>query len=381
MTYAFSEPAAAPLAVPAASALLPADLTIVVPTFNERENVPLLVERLDGVLAGIKWEIIFVDDDSPDGTAEAVRALARQRPNIRCLQRIGRRGLSSACIEGILASAAPVIAVMDADLQHDETLLPAMWRELQTGSLDLVIGSRFVAGSDVASMTKARISISTLANQLSRLVVKAELQDPMSGFFMVKRPVFETALRSLSAQGFKILLDLFASSPRPLAFKELPFRFRERQHGESKLDTLVGWEYLLLLLDKLVGHILPVRFVLFASIGGLGLVVHLAVLALAFKAIGIDFTTAQTAATVTAMTSNFYLNNIFTYRDRRLHGLKLLYGLLTFYAVCSIGAVANVGIASYVFSADRSWWLAGITGVLVGAVWNYATSAVFTWRK
>jgi dolichol-phosphate mannosyltransferase len=358
----------------------PVELTVVLPTFNERDNVEPLVERLEAVLAGIEWEAIFVDDDSQDGTAEHVRAISRHKPYIRCLQRLGRRGLSTACIEGVLASSAPFIAVMDADLQHDETLLPRMLAALKGDALDIVIGSRYVDGGGLGDWDASRARISDLATRLSRLVVKADLRDPMSGFFMMRRPAFEAAVRDLSGQGFKILIDLFASSPRPLAFKELPYQFRLRQHGESKLDTLVAWEYLQLLLDKLIGHLVPVRFALFAMIGGLGLFVHLAVLGVVLKTLGVDFTLAQSVATVTAMSSNFFLNNWFTYRDRRLHGWRLLRGLLSFYVVCSVGAFGNVGIAAYVFHADQSWWLAGIAGAIVGSVWNYATSAVFTWR-
>jgi dolichol-phosphate mannosyltransferase len=358
----------------------PVELAVVLPTFNERDNVEPLIARLEEVLAGTEWEAIFVDDDSRDGTAEHVRAIARRKPYIRCVQRLGRRGLSTACIEGVLASSAPFLAVMDADLQHDETLLPRMLEMLKSSALDIVIGSRYAAGGGVGAWDLSRARISDLATRLSRLVVKAELSDPMSGFFMIRRPVFEAALRDLSGQGFKILIDLFASSPRPLAFAELPYQFRLRRHGESKLDTLVAWEYLQLLLDKLIGHLVPVRFALFAMIGGLGLVVHLAVLGLVLKFLGVDFTLAQSVATVTAMTSNFLLNNWFTYRDRRLRGWRLLRGLVSFYVVCSVGAIGNVGIAAYVFHADQAWWLAGIAGAIVGSVWNYATSAVFTWR-
>jgi dolichol-phosphate mannosyltransferase len=358
----------------------PVELAVVLPTFNERDNVEPLIARLEEVLAGTEWEAIFVDDDSRDGTAEHVRAIARRKPYIRCVQRLGRRGLSTACIEGVLASSAPFLAVMDADLQHDETLLPRMLEMLKSSALDIVIGSRYAAGGGVGAWDLSRARISDLATRLSRLVVKAELSDPMSGFFMIRRPVFEAALRDLSGQGFKILIDLFASSPRPLAFAELPYQFRLRRHGESKLDTLVAWEYLQLLLDKLIGHLVPVRFALFAMIGGLGLVVHLAVLGLVLKFLGVDFTLAQSVATVTAMTSNFLLNNWFTYRDRRLRGWRLLRGLVSFCVVCSVGAIGNVGIAAYVFHADQAWWLAGIAGAIVGSVWNYATSAVFTWR-
>jgi dolichol-phosphate mannosyltransferase len=367
--------------VPAAALMpLPADLTVVVPTFNERDNVPLLVERLEKVLKGIAWEVVFVDDDSPDGTAEAVRALARRHPNVRCMQRIGRRGLASACVEGVLSSAAPYIAVMDADLQHDESVLPAMFDMLRNEPIDIVIGSRFAGGGDFGSMREFRLTISRLGNRLARFVVKADLTDPMSGFFMLKRSLFDRVVRRLSAQGYKILVDIFASSPKPLAFRELAFTFRKRLHGESKLDTLVAFEYLELVVDKLIGHIVPVRFVAFSAIGGLGLVVHLAVLALSLKLLGLGFPVSQGMATIAAMTCNFTLNNILTYRDRQLRGWKLFRGLLSFYAVCSIGAVANVGIASHVFRSDQSWWLAGVAGAAVGAVWNYAISSVFTWR-
>jgi dolichol-phosphate mannosyltransferase len=370
--------AVAPAGLPAE---VPAELTVVVPTFNERDNIAPLVERLETVLKGIDWEAIFVDDDSSDGTAAAIRAVSREKPRIRCLQRIGRRGLSTACIEGALASSAPFIAVMDADLQHDEALLPAMLAALKAERLDIVVGSRYVEGGDLGDFAAARVRISGLAGRLARLVVKTDLRDPMSGFFMLRRESFEAAMRGLSGQGFKILLDLFASSPQPLAFKELPYRFRSRLHGESKLDSLVAWEYILLLLDKLIGHIVPVRFALFAIIGSLGLVVHLATLGTTLNLAGFGFAQAQATATMTAMTFNFFLNNWFTYRDRRLKGWRLLRGLVSFYVVCSVGAIGNVGIAAYVFNEHQAWWLAGAAGAVVGAVWNYATSSVFTWRN
>src|SRR5579862_7609453 len=246
------------------------DLTVVVPTFNERANVGLLYERLSTVLAGIAWEAIFVDDDSPDGTADAVRALARRDGRVRCLQRVGRRGLSSACIEGILASASAYVAVMDADLQHDESLLPRMFAALRDEPCDLVIGSRYVPGGGVGDWDKNRQRASAFATWLSRLITKETIADPMSGFFMLRRGVFDGALRQLSAQGFKILLDLLASSKTRPRIKELPFEFRQRQHGESKLDAMVMWEFAMLLADKRIGHLVPVRFALFALIGGLG---------------------------------------------------------------------------------------------------------------
>jgi dolichol-phosphate mannosyltransferase len=357
------------------------ELAVVIPTLNERENIAALVDRLGTALAGIRWEVVFVDDDSPDGTADLVRELAQRQSNIRCVQRLGRRGLSSACIEGVLASSAPLIAVMDADMQHDEALLPKMLTVIKERQLDIVVGTRYGADGSVGDWQKSRMVISDLASRLARLVVKAELTDPLSGFFVITRDAFVVTMRNLSGQGFKILLDIFASAPRPLAFAELPFHFRSRVNGESKLDALVAWEYLILLLDKLAGPIIPVRFLLFAMIGGFGVLTHLAILWLAVYPFGIGFAASQAIATMVAMTGNFLLNNLFTYRDRRLRGLALATGLLSFYAVCGLGAAANVGIASHLFVANHSWWLAGLGGAAIGAVWNYAMSSVFIWRS
>ena len=357
------------------------ELTVVVPTLNERDNIGTLVDLLDTALDTVSWEVIFVDDDFADGTAERVRELGRRDRRVRCLQRLGRRGLATACIEGALAASAPYIAVMDADMQHDEKLLPQMLAILKGEPVDLVVGSRYVAGGGIGGLDAARANISAFATRLSRIISKAEIADPMSGFFMLRRGALEGALRRLSGQGFKILLDILASSPQSLRIRELPYNFRERRHGESKLDALVAWEYMMLIADKLIGHVVPVRFALFALVGGIGLLVHMSVLWFALSVVGAAFNSAQASAAVVAMTLNFFINNLFTYRDRRLRGVALLRGLFTFYAICALGTIANVGIAGYVFSKNEVWWLAGFAGVVVGSVWNYAVSSIFTWKE
>ncbi len=355
------------------------ELAVIVPTFNEAANIEPLLERLNTALSGIAWEAVFVDDDSADGTADLVRRIGRHDQRVRCLQRIGRRGLSSAVVEGMLASSAPYLAVLDADMQHDERLLPRMLDELRTGRWDIVVGTRHGAGGGMGELGQDRVAISAAASRLARLVVTAELTDPMSGFFMLTRPAFERAVRNLSGQGFKVLLDLFASTPLPYRFRELSYVFRTRQFGQSKLDSAVAWEYLVLLLDKLIGRAVPVRFVLFALVGALGLAVNLAVLRLALW-VGAGFLAAQIIATLAAMTSNFALNNAVTYRDRRLRGWRLVAGLLSFYAVCGLGAAANVGLAMAVFRQHYTWWVSGLAGGIVGVVWNYAGSSILTWR-
>jgi dolichol-phosphate mannosyltransferase len=357
-------------------------LSIIVPTFNEQDNVDELVRRIDACLAGINWEIVFVDDDSMDGTLKVLHDASRADPRVRYLQRIGRRGLASAVVEGILSTSAPYVAVMDADLQHDESILAKMLQRLESSNCDIVIGSRYVESGGTGDWSKQRRIISDVATRLTRLVLRTTVSDPMSGFFMMKRDAFNGAVRRLSSMGYKILLDILVSAQRPLVVAEIPYVFRTRQHGESKLDSAVTWEFLMLLLDKTVGRIVPGRFVMFTLVGGLGVFVHMLVLALANRGLDVAFMTSQLAATVAAMTFNFFANNLLTYRDKRLKGFwQLTRGLLSFYAVCGLGAVSNVGVATVLFREDYSWWLSGLAGILVGAVWNYAASSMFTWRK
>ena len=356
-------------------------LSIIVPTFNERDNVRPLVNELSRVLAGIRWEVIFIDDDSPDGTATEARRLACERSAVRCVQRIGRRGLSSACIEGMLASSAPYVAVMDGDLQHDPSILPEMLDRLEHSDAELVVGSRYVGGGGVGNWDALRRAISAFATRVGRAVVPEELRDPMSGFFAIRRSLLDEVVRDLSGLGFKILLDIVASARHPVVFHEVPFVFRARASGVSKLDTLVAWEYAMLLADKLVGRYVPVRFLAFAAIGAVGVFVHLAVLTLAFRVARADFVTAQAIAVGVSMIFNYSVNNVLTYRDRRRRGTQWLTGLLSFAAACSVGAASNVGVAAYLYSRRAEWVVAAIGGVLVGAVWNYAVTSVYTWGK
>lgn len=364
----------------AAHAIPPPELAVIIPTYNEAGNVAEITRRIEASLQGVAWEILFVDDDSPDGTAEQVRQLARQDSRIRLLRRVGRRGLSSACIEGMLATTAPYLAVIDADLQHDETKLPRMLERLKAENLDLVVGSRYVLGGSVGDWNERRQAMSRFASRLAQRLIKADLADPMSGFFLLRAPVLADCVQALSGVGYKILLDIFASSPRPLRFAEIPYGFRQREVGESKLDNAVLWEYVLMLLQKLIGPRIPVRFIAFSLIGGSGILVHLSVLWLLNQLLGASFLIGQTVATLVAMTTNFFLNNILTYRDMRLHGRQLIWGWFSFVLACSIGAIANVGIATYLFEGDSGWVLSALAGILVGAVWNYAVTAVYTWR-
>lgn len=361
----------------------PPELSVIVPTFNEAANVHLVIDALDRSLAGVSWEVIFVDDDSPDGTADRVRGIANRDARVRCVRRLGRRGLAGASIEGMLSSSAPVVVIMDGDLQHDESLLPEMLDRIKSGD-DLVIASRFcdvpgAAGSAADGFSSIRLAGSRLATRLARSLTDIDVSDPMSGFFAMRRPAFEALAPRLSTQGFKILMDILASTPHPLRTSEIPFHFRPRQHGFSKLDNLVAAEYFGLLLAKSTGDMLSLRFLLFSLIGAAGVIVHLMTLK---AALAFDFTfwLAQMTAAYVAMTGNFFLNNALTYRDRRLKGWRLLFGLASFYVVCSIGVVANVGIGRLLHDQGSNWWLAGLAGACMGAVFNYVITSAFTWR-
>jgi dolichol-phosphate mannosyltransferase len=356
------------------------ELSVVVPTYNERANVGVLVHRLEAALAGLQWEVVFVDDDSPDGTAEEVRALARQKGHVRLLHRIGRRGLSRAVVEGILSTSAPLVAVMDADLQHDETVLPTMLRKLADECLDVVVASRYATGGSIAGWEESRARLSQAATRIAHRMISVQLADPMSGFFLLRRSVFEAAVRRLSGEGYKLLLDLLASVQQPLQVAEVPYRFKPRAAGESKLDSAVLWEFFLLLIDKRIGHWIPARFVLFCLVGASGIVVHFTALWFLFRTLSLDFSVAQAFATMAAMTTNYALNDSITYRDRRHHGWAWIAGLLTFYGICGVGVAANVGVATSLF--DRQGWIAAAAaGALVGTVWNYVATAAVTWKR
>lgn len=355
------------------------DLCVVVPTFNERENIPALIQQLRDSLIQLHWEVVFVDDDSPDGTADLIATYARSDPRIRLLHRIGRRGLSSACIEGMLSSQAPLLAVMDADLQHDSSVLPDMVRRMHAEACDLVVGTRNAEGGSMGSFRPSRVLLSRAGQRLSHCVSRCKLSDPMSGFFLIRRPFLMEVVRDVRGEGFKILVDLLSSSRRPVQFAEVGYTFRSRVHGESKLDATVAVEYLFLVLNKLLGDIIPVQLTLFMLVGTLGLLLHLVTLVYLVDGRHMQFLHAQVVATGLAMAENFYLNNRITFRDRRLRGRSLAPGIVRFGASCSFGAFANFIFARALWQSGVEWLIAGLAGILIASVWNLSVSSFVTW--
>ena len=387
-TIAHARPAGSPSGASAPGTLA---LAVVLPTYNERLNVAQMIARLERALQGIAWEAIFVDDDSADGTADEVRAIAAADTRIRIIQRIGRRGLASAAIEGMCATAAPVVAVMDADHQHDPALLAPMLDAIVSGEYDLACASRFAEGASTAGWNRPdRERASTLANKLARKITGVQLSDPMSGYFMLRAETLRKNAHRLSGIGFKILLDILATVEAPLRVKEFPLDFAARAQGESKLDRIVVFEFLVGLYDKWLGRVIPTRFALFGTIGAAGVVVHMAVLSAFLAAFGgslkdqliTDFEVGQTLAALVAMTFNFMLNNALTYADRRLRGFgPLVRGWLKFAATCSVGLLANVGVAAILVRWGLHEYPAALGGIAIGSVWNFALSSRFVWSR
>ncbi len=369
----------------------PLELAIVLPTFNERGNLASLVERLDKALTGIAWEAIFVDDDSPDGTSDEARKISQHDRRVRVIHRIGRRGLASAAIEGMMATSAPVVAVMDADHQHDPILLPGMLKAVASGECDVAVASRFAEGASTEQWGRPdRVRASNIANAIARKVTGVELSDPMSGYFMLRAESLRTTAPHLSGVGFKILLDILATSEEIMRIKEFPLNFSARAEGESKLDRTVVFEFLVGLYDKWLGRIIPTRFALFGTIGAVGVVVHMAVLSTFLALAGetlrgnvvTEFELGQTFAAIVAMTFNFFLNNALTYADKRLIGTAALTrGWIKFGLTCSVGLLANVGVAAVLVRFGFHEYPAALAGIVIGSVWNFALSSKFVWGR
>ncbi len=356
-------------------------LSVIVPTYQESANIPVLFERIKTALDGLPWEIIVVDDDSPDRTSDVAFMIAADDRRLRCLRRVHRSGLAGAVIEGWLSSSADLVAVIDGDLQHDETAIPSMYKALASGPIDLAIGTRVSDGVSDGALSPARQTMSNLGVWFFRRLTGVAVKDPMSGFFMLRREIVSGLAPRLSPDGFKILVDIILTAGDSLTIVEVPYVFRKRLMGESKLTPLVAIDFLGLVAHHATGGVLPIRFVLFASIGAVGLVLHILALSAVLRwAEALDFNSAQSIATALAMASNFILNNEITYRVHRYRGLNLARGFVAFGLGCSVGGLANIDVASWVHKVNQTWWVAGLAGALLSVVWNYVVSTNLIWR-
>ena len=358
-----SQNATAPRSVP--------ELSVVIPTFNLQGDVALLVQGLARALAGVDWEVIFVDDNSSDQTVSLVRALGETDPRLRSIRRVGRNGLTQTCLVTMLASQARYVAMVQPEPSFDATVLVAMLDRLRSGDADLVAATRgFAAGGRLRMLVRAALS------GITRRALSTGLSDPTSGFFMMRRAALEGLTPSLSSLGYQVLLDLIATARGRLRVVELAGRLGDQDGGRSELKLTL--ELLALLVARFSGDAVSIRFLLFCMVGLSGVGVHLVLLKAAL--IALSFAAAQTVATVLTTVWNYTLNNAVTYGDQRLSGWSFVTGLVRFQIVCGIGLISNVGVASLIYANDTTWWIAGLGGAVMGAVWNYAVSSVFVWR-
>lgn len=353
-------------------------LSIIVPTYNERLNVVAMYDGLAETLRNVSWELIVVDDDSPDGTADVVRDLARRYDNVRCIQRIQERGLCSAVQWGVQAAHGDVVLVMDGDLQHDPGLIPKMLEELRSGQ-DIVSGSRFLSGRRVEGLSSPlRNKLSVYGNRLVNLYLGVRLTDPLTGFFATSRALFLRSIPRMQADGFKVFFDLIYYN-RNAAIKELALDFRTRQHGDSKLQLYVVWLLLCDMISKLSRGLVPPRLVSFVGVGLIGSTVHFSVLYTSLAA-GAVFWVSQAIATVLAMIFNFTLNNVLTYAADRLAGGSFYRGLLLYSVIASFGIVANVSTAELTYELFKvHTFFAASVGIVIDIIWRFVVSNRLIW--
>jgi len=361
-------------------------LSLILPTYNEAENLPELLPAIEKVLKGVDHEIIVVDDDSPDKTWEVAQKMAHDQEDLHVLRRIGRRGLSSAVIEGFLAAKGDVLAVMDADGQHDMEILPKIYAALQS-STGIAVGSRYTEGGSVGEWDERRYLMSRIATKMALSLCNVKVSDPMSGFFAIDRKTFEEVMPRLNPKGFKILLDLLVHVPKKTKATEIPFTFSPRIHGESKLSAKVQIEFLEYLYDVSIGKYIPLMFVKYCLVGSLGVAVHVSAFLLISNALksGADitfkgFSFSVIGATEVAIIFNFWLNNIWTFARERLRGIHMLIGFLKFNGACLFGALANYAVSAFLYSNGTAQLMAVIIGAFTGVIWNYTMNRLFTWK-
>ena len=329
-------------------------------------------------------ELLFVDDDSADGTAERVRELAHSHGCLHLIRRVGRHGLSSAIKEGILDATGDVVIVMDCDGQHEPAAVARAVEQLLDTASDLVIGTRFHPQAEIAGLSRQRERNSTLANRVARFSLPryGNLTDYMSGFFALRPERCLTYVRQVDVNGFKFLYELLALSRGQLKVAEVPLSFQPRLAGESKLDLAVVWDLGVSILHTLLLRALPRRAVSFALVGTSGILLHLLVFAIMRRLVGLSFEQAQGLAVVCAASSNYLINNVLTFRAQQLRGRALLIGLLRFLLVTSLGMVANVGVSSAFYrQVSHPPLLALLAGIAVDFVWKYAASSRFVWNS
>ncbi len=360
-------------------------ISIVIPTFNEVENIIPLLKNLTSLVNHFEYEIIVVDDDSPDGTSDEVNKYMKLNKRIKLITRIGRSGLSSAIKEGLIFAQGKYLLVLDGDGQHDPSFILQMLEEIKKNKSDIIIGSRFLNTSTLEGLSNKRSLGSKIANKFARISLHrnySKLTDYLSGCFCLEKEITKKFIRKIEINGFKFLYELLSLSKGKLVVNEVPLIFKERRFGNSKLDVAIVWDFLISIIHNLTLRLLPRRAISFGLVGISGVFVQLFITSFLVEIFLIDFYNALPFAVVFAATSNFLINNQVTFRSDRLKNKALLTGLLKFLIVASLPVIANVGITTAFYkyiSADT--FIAQIAGIAIVYAWNYLASSSFVWKK
>ena len=376
------------------------DISVVIPTYNEAENLPMLVEKLSLVLKDFSYEIVVVDDNSPDKTWEVADNLSSQYP-VRMIRRFTEKGLSSAVMVGMASSHGKIFTVIDADLQHDERIIPKMYDALTKSGADIAIGSRAVLGGSYGDWSKRRRFMSMVATTMAKTLLRVKITDPMSGFFSITRECFNKTAEKINPRGFKILLE-FVGRNKDLKIKEIGYTFRNRVFGETKLSASEIRNYLIALYDIRFGKYIPPIFFLYSLVGVSGVFVNLSFFKLGeflgfpriYTGISEFIDPVYTAVPFgyqMAIFTNYYLNNTFTFYEKRKKGFRaFLAGFLMFQLVSLFGLFIQTGvfqllhINGFLYGAFAEEWRAlfnNACGIVVALVSNYYLNMNFTWGR
>ncbi|MFC1912035.1 glycosyltransferase [Chloroflexota bacterium] len=354
-------------------------ISIIVPTYNEADSITPLVEKLHAALAGYNYEIIFVDDDSQDGTGTIASGLSARYP-VKLMVRKGKKGLASAVVDGLQQVSNDIVGVMDADLQHPPEAVPALVREIENGA-DVAIGSRYVKGGEFPDWGPVRSVISKGAIFLSHLFLPStrKISDPVSGFFFFNRQVVSGA--ELKPTGYKILLELLIEgSYQKVA--EVPYSFQLRHLGQSKLGARQQIDYLkhLFSLMRRKGELL--RFFKFCLVGGSGVLVNMGLLWLLTEFAGLFYLLSAAISIEISIISNFTLNDYLTFPDRRSRGAgRFLQRLAKFNLVSLAGLGLNMGVLWLLTNVFGVYYmLSNLCGIAVATIWNYVANFWWTWK-
>ena len=356
--------------------------SIVLPTYNEANNIKIIINELIKLLEkNYVYEIIVIDDNSPDHTWRIVEEEYINYQNIFCFRRIKKRGLSSAIVDGFMLSKFNNMIVLDSDLQHDLKIIPNIIDKL-SNNFDLVIGSRYINNDSMKDWNFFRRLLSQFATKISNFIQDSITTDPMSGFFGIKKKLFLEVVNQLDIKGYKILLDIVAVLKNKKNFKniDIPYKFKERIYGESKLTGEILIESLDLIYSKLFGSILPVNFIKFITVGSFGALIHFSILFFLYKFLDYSYSFALICSIEFSIIFNYFLNNIWTFRFVKLFGKQNLIGLIKFNLFSGIGGIIAYLVSQNLYNLDFNWVISSLLGAIVASLWNYNLNKIMTWR-